>query len=381
MVLNYEFPPVGGGGGRIAADFCRELARRGYTVLVQTSGHGSLPRRESRDGYEIVRHAAGRRRLHTCSVPEMAAYLGLTLLPTLRRVLNWKPQVLHVHFAVPTGVLGWLIHQITGLPYLLSAHLGDVPGGVPEQTDHLFRWLTPLTRPIWRAAAVVTTPASHIRWLAQQAYGVPVTVLPNGIDLDLYPGQPQPPAAPIRLILAGRLSIQKNPLFLLQVLAGLQDLPWRLDVVGDGPLRWACQGLAAKLGLTPRLHFHGWVRPEQVREIMCQSDVLVLPSLAEGLPLVGVQALGAGLAIVGSQVGGITDVVQSGRNGYLVPVNDRQAWTQALRAVMDPGMVAGMKRQSRRLAHAFDLQEISGRLEVLLAQSAATAQPHLGILP
>ena len=173
LVLNYEFPPLGGGGGQIAADFCRYLASFGDEVQVHTSRHHSLPAREARDGYTIIRSFALRRRLHTCTVPEMAAYLVPTLVPTLKHVYAWKPDVIHVHFAVPTGVIAWVIHQLTGIPYVLSVYLGDVPGGVPEQTDHLFKWIKPLTTPIWKAAAAVIAPATHIRHLAQQHYDVP----------------------------------------------------------------------------------------------------------------------------------------------------------------------------------------------------------------
>ncbi len=374
MVLNYEFPPMGGGGGRFAADICRYLARFGHEVQVHTSWHPSLPAREVRDGYTILRSFALRQRLHTCSVPEMAAYLVLTLAPTLKHVRTWKPDVLHVHFAVPTGVIGWIVHRLTGIPYLLSVQLGDVPGGVPEQTDHLFTWIKPLTRPIWQAAAAVTAPAEHIRGLARQYYARPIEVIPNGVEM---PGESEglpTPSHTIRLIFAGRLSLQKNPLFLLESLSRVKHLPWRLDVLGDGPLRLAAQNLATELGLAPKVFFHGWVTPEQVLATMQASDILVLPSLSEGLPLVGVQALAAGLAILGSQVGGISDVVQPGQNGFLVPVNDSQAFADRLHCMLDHEVLAGMKLSSRQLAHNFDLATIARRLENLMKVSLAAAR-------
>ena len=75
-----------------------------------------------------------------------------------------------------------------------------------------------------------------------------------------------------------------------------------------------------KLGLTSKVFFHGWVTSEQVQTTMENSDILVIPSLSEGLPVVGMQALAAGLAILGSDVGGISDVVLPGQNGFLIPV-------------------------------------------------------------
>ena len=371
LLLNYEFPPLGGGGGQIAANFCRYLAAFGHEVQVHTSRHSSLPTREIRDGYTIVRSFALRQRLHTCTVPEMAAYLVLTLVPTLKHVRLWKPDVIHVHFAVPSGVLAWIIHRLTGIPYILSAHLGDVPGGVPEQTDHIFKWLKPFTLPIWKAAAAITVPATHVRNLARQHYDVPIEIIHNGLDLTTIETLPAAPSNPVRLIFAGRLSVQKNPLFLLESLSQVKLLPWRLDILGDGPLWVAAQNLAIELGLADKVSFHGWVTPEQVQATMAASDILVLPSLSEGLPLVGVQALAAGLAILGSRVGGISDLVLSGQNGFLVPVNDKSAFADRLQFMLNHEVLTGMKLNSRQLAHNFDLANLARRLEKILQRSAA----------
>ena len=81
--------------------------------------------------------ASGRRVPDTCTVPEMGLYCATSFLPALRHIRQWKPDVVHAHFAVPTGALAWAVSGLTGVPYVLTAHLGDVPGGVPDQTDTL----------------------------------------------------------------------------------------------------------------------------------------------------------------------------------------------------------------------------------------------------
>jgi glycosyltransferase involved in cell wall biosynthesis len=300
----------------------------------------------------------------------MAAYLALTLGPTLKHVRTWKPDVMHVHFAVPSGVIAWIIHRLTGIPYLLSAHLGDVPGGVPAQTDHLFRWIKPFTRPIWHHAAAVTADATHIQQLAWQNYDVPIEILPNGIDLTLTWREPSAPSTPVRLIFAARLSIQKNPLFLIKTLSQVKDLPWHLDLVGDGPLRPMVEDLVTELDLSSKISFHGWVSPGELQSLMQASDILVMPSLSEGIPLVGVLALAVGLAILGSRVGGISDLVAPGQNGFLVPVNDMPAFADRLQVMLDHQVLAKMKLTSRHLARNFDLTTIARRLEKMLAECA-----------
>ena len=365
LVLNYEYPPLGGGGGSFAAALCAQLAKMGHSIRVLTGHYRGLARVEVRDGVTIYRPRSWRRRQHTCGVGEMGLFLLTGLWPALRQTLTWGPHLVQAHFAVPTGVLSWVIRRLTGVPYVLSAQLGDVPGGVPDQTDHLFAWLKPFTVPIWRAAARVTVPSRHILALAQRSYpGVPMEVVYNGINLE---GQSRSPVAshqPVRLIFAGRFSPQKNLRFLIRGLRQVQDLEWRLDLLGDGPEMPVIREQVNLAGLAARVHFHGWVAPEQVAAIMSQGDILVLPSRAEGLPLVGVQALAAGLAILGSDIGGITEVVESGRNGFLCPADDIEGFAGALRVMLTTeGLLAEMKTASRSLAAAFAIPHIAARFE------------------
>jgi glycosyltransferase involved in cell wall biosynthesis len=367
LVLNYEYPPLGGGGGSFAAALCTQLAKMGHGVRVVTGYYRGLPRVEVRDGVTIYRPRSWRRQPHTCGVGEMGLFLLTGLLPVLHQALTWRPHVVQAHFAVPTGVLSWAVRRLTGTPYVLSAQLGDVPGGVPLETDRFFAWLKPFTVPIWRAAAMVTVPSRHIRTLAQRSYpGVPMEVVYNGIDLEGQPPSPVAPHRPVRLVFAGRFSPQKNLRFLIRALRPVQDLAWRLEFLGDGPEMPAICQEVNLAGLEDRVHFHGWVAPAQVAAIMSRGDILVLPSRAEGLPLVGVQALAAGLAILGSDIGGIAEVVRPGVNGCLCPVDDTDGFAGALRLMLTTdGLLAQMKAASRDLAAGFAIPQIAARFEEL----------------
>lgn len=155
LVLIYEFPPVGGGGGRVAEDICRGLAKRGHELVVLTSHYKGLPRLEPRDGMLIRRIPVGRRVPFKAHFLDMFGYVMIGFFAGLGIILRWKPDVMHVHFAVPSGALALPLAWLTGVPYVLTAHLGDVPGGVPDKTERWFRWIFPLTPPIWKRAAHV----------------------------------------------------------------------------------------------------------------------------------------------------------------------------------------------------------------------------------
>ena len=306
LILNYEHPPIGGGGGRLAAKVGAGLVTRGHQVRVLTAGMPHLPMESIERGMEIHRLRAFRKREDTCSVPEMALWVLAAIPAAIAEALRWKPDVIHAHFAVPTGAVAWVASKLTGIPYVLTAHLGDVPGGVPEQTGDLFRWIQPLTVPIWKAAAGTTAVSSFVAGLAEKAYGISPKIILNGMEL------PAPPALdphePTRLLMVGRMSVQKNPLLTVQALGLLKDLSWHCTMIGDGPLLYEVKLEAARLGLENRIDFQGWASAEEVSAAMGESDVLLIPSLSEGLPMVAVEALAHGLAIVGSRIGGLADV-------------------------------------------------------------------------
>lgn len=370
LVLNYEFPPIGGGGGRAAEDICRALAASGHEIRVQTAHFRGLPRFERRDGYEIYRSSSLRRRAHTCTMWEMAAFVILNLIPSLRHATKWNPDVIHVHFAVPTGVLGWLVSLVTGTPYVLTTQLGDIPGGVPDQTDRVFAFIKPLTVPIWNRAAAITAPSDHIGELALKSYRVKIETIPNGIDLGTVKQSQPEPHRPRRLVFAGRFNPQKNLLFLIDLLERVSDLEWEMDMLGDGPLMDAVRERIHAARLTGRIRMPGWVEPETVETIMSESDILVLPSLSEGLPIVGTRALGTGLAILASDIGGNQDVVQDGINGFLCDLTDMDGFETALRNLLTSDeQLVSMKRESRRLAHKFDVYAIGSRFQQIFEAS------------
>lgn len=371
LVVNYEYPPVGGGGGRVAAQVAVELARRGHEMMVVTSRAPGLPARQVSKGVDVRRIHSFRRKADTCSVPEMAAYVLCQTWPVWQTVRRWRPEVMHVHFAVPTGPVAWVTHRLTGVPYVLTAHLGDVPGGAPEQTDHLFRLVKPFTRPVWRDAAAVTAVSSHVAALAREAYAADARIILNGVAGRAVAPPESDPSGVLRMLFVGRMSVQKNPVFLGRVLSGLKDRHWRAVFLGDGPLRGALEEELRRGGVAERCEFRGWTDDVGVRAAMASSDLLVMPSLSEGLPVAAVEALSGGLALCGSTIPGLADVLLDGVNGWSCPVNDETAWSNALRAAMDrPDHVRQRQEESLRLAEKFDLGRVVDAYEETLRAAA-----------
>lgn len=374
LVLIHEYPPVGGGGGRVAQDLCEGLARRGYELQVVTARCGDLPAEEVINGIPVHRLRSLRRWPYKADLRAMLGFILASVPASLRLIRRWRPDVIHVHFAVPAGAAAWLISKLSGVPYVLTAHLGDVPGGVPEKTGKWFKFIFPFTPPIWRGAAQIAAVSEFTRQLAHRSYAVDPAVILNGVDLSaLDPGEialNRPP----HIVFAGRFMAQKNPILLVRTLARLRDLPWRCTMLGDGPLRPQVEAEIAAAGLRERFTLPGWVKPEEVIATYRRADLMFMPSLSEGLPVVGVQALAMGLALVFSRVGGCIDLVDDGLNGFLLEPSDADGFERALRSLLgDPQRLLAARRASREKAAAFDLNGVVESYDQLFQKAAGKA--------
>jgi L-malate glycosyltransferase len=367
LTLIYEFPPVGGGGGRAAYDICKGLVARGHEVTVLTAHMQGLPFEEYKDGIRLARISSLRRETFGASFMTMLAYVLAGLWAGFRLIRLDRPDIIHAHFAVPSGALAWALSNFTGIPYILTAHLGDVPGGVPEKTGKWFRWVQPFTVPIWKRAKKIIAVSEHTRQLALQHYSVNIEVVPNGADVRHLAPAIIKVNTPPRLIFAGRFVPQKNPFAIIQTLSQLKDLNWTCSMLGDGPLFEDVKREIEKTGMSERFNLPGWVTPDIVLEHFSRSDILFMPSLSEGLPVVGVQALATGLAIVASEIGGFLDLVDTGKNGYLIDVRDIPAFSRVLREMISsPKVLLRFREASVEKSHEFDIQKVVDQYQSIL---------------
>lgn len=363
LVLSHEYPPVGGGGGKIAQDLCRGFVKNGHEVCLLTSHYGDLPYSEIIDGVEIVRLNVGRKEMFKASMPSMLRYDWAAFWAGWKKIRSWKPDVIHAHFAVPAGATAWLLSKLTRVPYLVTAHLGDVPGGTPEKTSKWFKFIYPFTFPIWKQADQVVAVSAFTKSLADVHYPVDIEIIHNGIDLSEFSGDDIRVNFVPHLVFAGRYMAQKNVTQIVKTLAQLKDLRWRCTLIGDGPERAKVDALIQEFGLEDRISQPGWVAPEEVIEIFKSADILFMPSYSEGLPLTGLQGLASSLAFLVSDVGGFADLVVKGENGCVVAPDDTEGYVNTLRAMLQPEELLAAKKVSWAHAQKFDLPLIVKQYE------------------
>ncbi len=364
LVLNYEYPPLGGGAGVATAALAQGLVERGVAVDVVTSsaGRGSERRASGRDELQeegrlrIYRVRSRRTGIHEAGMWGAASYL-LSALPLVRRLLRTHHyDAVHVFFSLPTGAL-LPFAGVRGVPVVVSLRGSDVPGYDPYNVSmqRAHRVLAPLTRWIWhRADRVVAVCESLGRLTAQTCPGLSYSVVPNGVDLRLFhPPEQAPGNQPIRCLAVARLVERKGLGELIRAFALLPRDKYELEIVGRGPDERTLQELASRLGVAHEIRFSGSLDRAAVAQRYRDAHLFTLPSSAEAFGNVFAEALASGLPVVGSNVGGIPELIEHGVNGLLVTPGNPGALAQAIQYLADdPELRSEMSVRNRAKAEA-----------------------------
>lgn len=340
LLINYEYPPIGGGGGNATRHIAHELAKLGHQPFVVTAAWGDLPLTEYTNGVTLRRIPALRRHADRCSIFEMLAFVIAALLAAPGWARQWKIEVALVFFTVPCGPIGWLLKRLLQVPYCLSLQGGDVPGFDPGQLNTHHAVAGPVIRHLWRDAAAVIANSEGLADLARRfERRTRIDVIPAGADLvGITPKSDYSFDQNVDILCVGRLVKQKGLDILFEALGKLDpNLNWHLTVVGDGPERSALTSQAARLNLSTRITFKAWTEKSLLPDIYRGADIFVLPSRDEGMANVLLEAMAAGLPVIGTNIAGTAEVMMNEKTGLLVPPESVDALASALTTLISDG--------------------------------------------
>ncbi|HZT50657.1 MAG TPA: glycosyltransferase, partial [Stellaceae bacterium] len=273
LFCNFEYPPLGGGGGVVMAAIARELARR-HEVTVLTSRAGGLASASSDGEVRVVRvPVLFRTQLAVANFPSMAAYLPAGAWRGLQLARQRPFDLINTHFVVPTGPLGHFLSRRLGIPNVLSVHGGDLYDPSKASSPHRHASLRRAVAYLLRRADAVVAQSRDTAANVERIYGVRRLIerVPLGIErppglarADQAINAPEraaaratlgiPPDAVV-LVTIGRVVARKASEQLPRVLAAVRDLDLHLLVVGDGPRLPAVRAAAGGFGVAERTRF------------------------------------------------------------------------------------------------------------------------------
>jgi len=266
----------------------------------------------------------------TATAARQGVYLAeaLALSRKLRAV---GAQVIHNHIAEASSTVAMLAARIAGIPFTQTVH-GPGIFYRPERwalgqkiEDSAF---TACISHFCRSQCMVFTEPQH--WPK-------LVVVRCGLDAAFLDASPRPAPNRPKLVCVGRLTPEKGCLILLEAVRRVADRgrPVEVELIGDGPQRGAIEAAIARLGLTGSVAVKGWLGSDAVAGAITSARALVLPSFAEGLPVVLMEALAMGRPVVTTRIAAVAELVEPGVSGWLVNAGDPASLAEAIGEVLD----------------------------------------------
>ena len=370
LLINSEYPPLGGGAGNACANLARSFVKRGHEVTVLTAQFKGLPRDEWRDGVRIRRTPALRKSVYKSGALEQLSFIFGGSLGAVAFVHSWRPDVILAFFGMPSGMVALLLKALYRIPYVVSLRGGDVPGFRPYDFATYHRLIGPFLRVVWRKAGGVVANSVGLRDLGRAFDAkTSIDIIPNGVDAERFVPAPRSWDPP-RMLFVGRVVYQKGLDVLFKALGQLQALPWELSIIGDGTQGERLRAMAEKMGITERVHFLGWRHNDDLVYQYQQANLFVYPSRHEGMPNAVLEAMATGLPVLATRIAGNEELVVPGETGVLVPPEDQSALKNALSGLIPDTLrreiMGGMAR--KRVEESYTWMEMTRRYEDLLEQ-------------
>jgi colanic acid/amylovoran biosynthesis glycosyltransferase len=289
-------------------------------------------------------------------------------------------QHLHAHFGTNSAEVAMLVHVLGGPQWSFTVH------GPKEFDKAEFIGLPEKIRRSAFVVAITSYGRSQLYRCVEHQHWSKVKVVHCGLESAFHAAPMSPVPSNRRLVCVGRLVEQKGQLLLVEAAQRLaaQGVDFELVLVGDGEMRAEIEALIARRNLQTKVRITGRISSEQLLAEIAAGRALVLPSFAEGLPMVIMEAMALGRPVISTFVAGIPELVVPGEHGWLVPAGDVEALMEAMQACLDAPIEAltGMGQASRKrvsVRHSVDLG--AAELERLF-QAAAEGQslrPDLGL--
>jgi len=330
LMLNFEFPPIGGGAANAHYYLLKEYAgSKELTIDVLTSAPNPGFSKENFAGnitvYKVGLH---KKNLHYWRKVEVLEWLIKAGFYYRRLLRQGDFDLVHAFFGFPTG---WLCYRTADeLPYIISLRGSDVPGyNVRLGLD--YKLTAGLFRRIWSSAAVVVANSSGLRNLALKFMpSLDIAVIPNGIDTaKFYPAENRSLGKPIRLLTVSRLIERKRVDLLIKAVCEAKKLGLDvcLNIAGEGNLSGSLKKLSHELNIAGSVFFLGRIPPEKMPQVYRENDILVMSSAHEGMSNAMLEAMASGLPIITTDCEGVEELIAG--NGIVVERPDAESFAGA----------------------------------------------------
>lgn len=362
-MLNYEFPPIGGGAANANLCLLKEFAGKSdlrVDVLTSAAKPGFFTEQFS-ENITIYKVGLHKKSLHLWRRIEVIEWLIKARGHYRRLVRENKYDLTHAFFGFPTG---YLCERGAGaMPYIISLRGSDVPGSnVRLRLD--YKILAPVFKRIWSNAAALVACSEGLKARALEFLpSASIDVIPNGVDLERFrPREGREKTECLRLLTVGRLSATKRVEMLIEAVEILrnENIKIHLTVAGGGAMERPLKQMIKHKGLSRIVEIAGHVESEGMPALYRRSDILVSATMQEGMSNAMLEAMASGLPIVTTRCEGVEELV--GDNGTVLGEADAETIAGAVKRIAhDREVYRRMSEAARNRANSFTWSSVADR--------------------
>ncbi len=336
LMINYEFPPIGGGAGQAHLAILRQYAGKNdlqVDVLASAPKPGFAVQKLSKN---VTRYTVGvhKKNLHYWRKIEVVEWVLKATGPYRRLLKENRYDLVHAFFGLPTG---WLCYRTANcLPYIISLRGSDVPGG-HARLQLEYKLLGPLLKRIWTGASAIVACSDGLKNRALRFLpSANIDIIPNGIDLEkFHPASSMELSGELKLLTVGRLSVTKRFEMLVEAVEILskQGKNVRLTISGGGGLRDELKNLIEQKKLTNVINLTGRIESETMPDVYRQHDMFVSASMQEGMSNAMLEAMASGLPIITTKCEGVEELISD--NGIVVGTDSAESLAETIGILAD----------------------------------------------
>jgi len=327
LVLNYEYPPLGGGAGIISKNIAEGLAALGNEVTVLATYYEGTAEDCTENGVRVLRLKSKRKDVFQSNIREMLSWMICAKRFLKKHLQVGKYDLCFANFALPCGEVAYSMKEMFHLPYVIISHGHDIPWFFPEQMmwyhAACYHWIRKICMQSKRNYVQSDEMLSNINAFLGGTTAKNKLIF-NGWNREKFFPDESKRTKKFTILFAGRLVMQKDPMTFLKAIkivkGKIPDL--EVHIVGDGAMRKKMEDFARQNGLDSNVIFKNWLtKPEIIAEYQSAS-LTVMPSLAEGMSMALLEALACGQYIIATKVSNNEKLITAGINGDFIEKKD-----------------------------------------------------------
>jgi glycosyltransferase involved in cell wall biosynthesis len=324
LILNYEYPPLGGGAGVITQNIAEGLAARGHNITVLTTWFSGEDEDITIENLRIIRLKSKRKVVYKSNPLEMLSWMHAAKSFLKKHLLTEKYDLSFANFSLPGGEVAYSMKLMYNLPYVVMSHGHDIPWFMPEQMMWYhaltYQWIRTICLQSKRNYVQSKDMKDNIDAFLSKTFSVKNKIIYNGWNSSIFSPDYSQRKSEFTILFPGRLVKQKDPMSFLKAIEMIKDkiTNFKVIILGDGPLRKQMESFVSSKNISKIVEFKSWVDKTEMLYNYRSASLTVLPSLNEGMSIATLEALACGQYVIATRVSNNETLITPGTNGDFI---------------------------------------------------------------